>query len=467
MYIYHQINTITAMEGKVKQFFQSTWNKIVDIISLSDHVDVIEASDYIRKNITLSGPNAYVLACAIFIASIGLNVNSTAVIIGAMLISPLMSPIIGVGYSLGVNDSQFLRKAAANLLYMVIISLMVSTLYFVISPLELETTSELDARTNPTIYDVLIALFGGLAGIIEISNKQKGTVFSGVAIATALMPPLCTAGYGLATLQMKYFIGALYLFFINSVFIAMAAFIMVKALKYPVRHFADPRVQRRVNRTISLVMLILIIPSVYSAVTTIQENRFNQIAKQFIKANRTMSKAYIFDYSISHHEKQPVLKIAFAGETVGEAEIEALLRNGEAMGIPRDQIVIQQSLTSSRENTSDKEIVESILERNDQEIRRREELISRMEKELSEIKGKELPYAQIAREILAQHPEINGFSIARGAQVNMETFDPQEQIIVIITTENEIPQVEMEKLKGWLKVRLGFDNLALAQNIKH
>ena len=259
------------MESRIKTFLSQAWHKIVEIVSLAEHVDVQGASDYIRKNVTLSGPNAYVLACAIFIASIGLNVNSTAVIIGAMLISPLMSPIIGIGYSLGVNDSQFLRKSAANLLYMIIISLLVSTVYFFITPLELEITSELDARTNPTIYDVLIALFGGLAGIIEISNKQKGTVFSGVAIATALMPPLCTAGYGLATLQIKYLVGALYLFFINSAFIALATFIMVKALKYPVLHFADPRVQRRVTRTISMVLLILIVPSVYSAITTVKE----------------------------------------------------------------------------------------------------------------------------------------------------------------------------------------------------
>lgn len=454
------------MESRIKTFLSQAWHKIVEIVSLAEHVDVQGASDYIRKNVTLSGPNAYVLACAIFIASIGLNVNSTAVIIGAMLISPLMSPIIGIGYSLGVNDSQFLRKSAANLLYMIIISLLVSTVYFFITPLELEITSELDARTNPTIYDVLIALFGGLAGIIEISNKQKGTVFSGVAIATALMPPLCTAGYGLATLQIKYLVGALYLFFINSAFIALATFIMVKALKYPVLHFADPRVQRRVTRTISMVLLILIVPSVYSAITTVKENRFDQIAKQFVKANRTMSKAYIFDYSIDHLTKPPVLKISLAGETLDEAEIEALLRNGEAMGMSREQISIQQSITSGT-NKSEKEIVESLMERNDQEIRRREELIQKMEQELSAIKSRELPYSQVAKEILAQYPQITGFSIARGAQLDIQSFNPQEQIIVIINSDSEIPAKEMDRLKGWLKVRLGFENLAIAQNVKH
>lgn len=454
------------MESRVKTFLRQTWYKVKDIVSLSEHIDVEAAGDYMRKNVTLSGPNAYVLACAIFIASIGLNVNSTAVIIGAMLISPLMGPIIGVGYSIGVNDTQFLKKSAANLLYMVIISLLVSTVYFIISPLELDITSELDARTNPTIYDVLIAFFGGLAGIIEISNKQKGTVFSGVAIATALMPPLCTAGYGLATLQTKYLIGALYLFFINSVFIFLATFLMVKALKYPVKHFADPKVQRRVTRTISIVLIVLIIPSVYSAITVVKENQFNQTAKQFVKANRSLNKAYILDYSIDHHTKPPVLKVVVAGENLDDAEIESLLRNGEALGINRKQIDIQQNITSDQSRT-EKEVIESLLERNDLEIRRREELIAQMEKELSTIKGKEIPYAQIAKEILAQYPQISGFSIARGAQVDIKSFNQKEQIIVILSTDYEIPAEELKKLTGWLKVRLDFENLAIAQNIVH
>lgn len=452
--------------NKLKEILSKILDSIKMVISLTDHVDVVQASESIRKNITLNGPNAYVLACAIFIASIGLNVNSTAVIIGAMLISPLMSPIIGVGYSLGVNDSQLLKKSAINLLYMLIISVMVSAIYFVISPLELETTSELDARTNPTIYDVLIALFGGFAGIIEISNKEKGTVFSGVAIATALMPPLCTAGYGLATLQSQYLVGALYLFFINSVFIALASFIVVKALKYPVMQFADPKIHRRVSRTISFVMIILIIPSVYSAVSVIRQNQFEQMAKHFVKTNRALSRAYIFDYSISHKESPSILKLSFAGEPLTEDDKEYLLRSADIIGIPREQIQITQSITTTKDQSGEKRIIESLLDRNEQEIVRREEIIANMEKELDEIKKKELPHTQIAKEILAQHPEIIGFSIARGAAVDVQNFAQKEQIIIIINTTSEIPPDSIEKLKGWMKIRLDFDNLIIVQNIQ-
>lgn len=453
------------MESKLKRFFSNVLGSAKKVISLTEHVDVVQASDYIRKNVTLIGPNAYVLACAIFIASIGLNVNSTAVIIGAMLISPLMSPIIGIGYSLGVNDSQLLKKSAINLVYMLIISVMVSAIYFVISPLELETTTELDARTNPTIYDVLIALFGGLAGIIEISNKQKGTVFSGVAIATALMPPLCTAGYGLATLQMSYFVGALYLFFINSVFIALASFVVVKALKYPVLTFADPKVQRRVNRTVSIVMLILIIPSVYSAVSVVRQNQFNHMAKQFVKTNKVLSKAYIFDYNINHKESPSTLHLSFAGEPLTDSDKEYLLRNAEAIGIPKEQIVITQSITTTQDQSGEKRIIESLLDRNEQEIYRREEIIANMEKELDEIRKKELPHTQIAKEILTQHPEIISFSIARGASIDAKTFEQKEQIIIILNTETEIPKENIENLKRLMKVRLSFDNLMIVQNI--
>ncbi|MDD2294112.1 MAG: DUF389 domain-containing protein, partial [Bacteroidales bacterium] len=196
--------------------------RIADIVNVSNYIDIENASDSIKKNIEFRGPNFWVLTFAIIIASVGLNVNSIPVIIGAMLISPLMGPIIGLGLGLGTNDTTLLKHSLSNLGIMVLISIAASSLYFLLSPLEMENPTELLARTNPTIYDVMIALFGGFAGIFEISRKDKGTVFSGVAIATALMPPLCTIGYGIAILNVQYIFGALYLFFINSVFIALA-----------------------------------------------------------------------------------------------------------------------------------------------------------------------------------------------------------------------------------------------------
>lgn len=192
------------MDNSLKHFFSSLRDHIGNIVNLNEHIDTEKASQYIRSNIEFKGPNAYILAFAIVIASVGLNTNSIPVIIGAMLVSPLMGPIFGIGYGLGTNDTSFIKTAFKNLLVMVVISILASSIYFLVSPLELENPTELLARTNPTIYDVLIALFGGFAGIIEISRKDKGTVISGVAIATALMPPLCTAGFGLASGSLKY-----------------------------------------------------------------------------------------------------------------------------------------------------------------------------------------------------------------------------------------------------------------------
>ncbi|MDY6436521.1 MAG: DUF389 domain-containing protein, partial [Bacteroidales bacterium] len=186
------------------------------LINISEHIDHHTADISIRKNIEFRGPNVVILACAIIIASVGLNVNSIPVIIGAMLISPVMGPIMGMGLGLGTEDKTLLLDSLKNFGIMVVISILASSVFFLLSPLTLENQSELLARTKPTIYDVLIALFGGFAGILETSRKDKGTVIAGVAIATALMPPLCTVGYGVSRLNITFIGGALYLFIINT-----------------------------------------------------------------------------------------------------------------------------------------------------------------------------------------------------------------------------------------------------------
>ncbi|MDE7476274.1 MAG: TIGR00341 family protein, partial [Duncaniella sp.] len=207
-------------------------NYLIQYFSMTDDLlPQAEAEAAIREGVSFKGTNLLILVLAIFIASLGLNTNSTAVIIGAMLISPLMGPIIGIGLGVGVQDFDLLKRCLRNLLMAAGFSMLTSTIYFLISPVS-EGHSELLARTSPTIYDVLIGFFGGGAGIVAIGSKSKGNVIPGVAIATALMPPLCTAGYGLATMQMNYFVGATYLFLINSIFIALSTFIGVKLMHY-------------------------------------------------------------------------------------------------------------------------------------------------------------------------------------------------------------------------------------------
>lgn len=218
--------------------------------------------DNIVQGVSFKGTNLWVLIFAIILASLGLNVNSTSVIIGAMLISPLMGPIMGLGLALGINDLSLLRKSFSNFGYAVLVGLVTSTIYFKITPID-NAHSELFARTYPTIYDVLIAFFGGLAGIVATSSKLKGNVIPGVAIATALMPPLCTAGFGLATLNWNYFFGAFYLFIINTVFIGAATIITVRLLKFPLKHLPDTKADRKVKRIIYMVLISTLIPSIY------------------------------------------------------------------------------------------------------------------------------------------------------------------------------------------------------------
>lgn len=245
-------------------------HKLIDIQS---YTDVAAAETRIRENIPFHGPNVLILVCAIVIASVGLNVNSIPVIIGAMLVSPLMGPIIGFGMALGTNNTQMLVHSLKNLGIMVAISILASSLYFAISPLRMENPSELLARTQPTTYDVLIAFFGGAAGIIETTRKEQGTVIAGVAIATALMPPLCTIGFGVALLNWRYALGAFYLFCINSIFIALATFFGVKYLHFPSCHYDDPKKERRLRWIMTIVILLVIIPSILTAIAVIKENR--------------------------------------------------------------------------------------------------------------------------------------------------------------------------------------------------
>ena len=270
--------------NKVSYFFKS-------LVNMKDHADVEAAAVNIRGNIHFRGPNVFILACAIVIASVGLNLNSIPVIIGAMLISPVMGPILGFGLGLGTNDTALVKDSVKNFLIMVVISILSSTIFYLVSPLQLEQQTELLARTNPTLYDVLIALFGGFAGILENSRKEKGgTVIPGVAIATALMPPLCTVGYGIAHLELRFILGAFYLFLINSVFISLATFVTVKYLHFRSPAGTDAALQRRNARWIAVIMVIMIVPSVWSAYQMIRDNNF-AISAQLCQAGYQDGKA--------------------------------------------------------------------------------------------------------------------------------------------------------------------------------
>ena len=345
-------------------FWNSLKSDIKAITNISDHIDTDAATRSIRSNMAFRGPNVWILAFSIIIASVGLNVNSTAVIIGAMLISPLMGPIIGIGLGLGVNDTKLIRVGLKNLLVMVGISLMASFLYFLMTPLKLANPTELLSRTNPTIYDVIIALFGGAAGLLEISRKEKGTVLSGVAIATALMPPLCTAGYGLASGHISYFFGALMLFIINGVFIIIATYLMSKILGFPEYEFLDAKQARRTRSLVTLVFVLVTIPSILSAITMIRSNKFAQNAERFVSENKMLDSGYIYDYDIDTH-KGGKISLYIAGNMLDENEKSRLRLSAKDHGIDPERVEFYAHQIAPNENGSADKLVRDIYARTD------------------------------------------------------------------------------------------------------
>ena len=324
------------MENSIWSYLKILFKRYV---YLFDDVDTEDAAERIKSGIWFRGPNVWILAFAIVLASVGLNVNSTAVIIGAMLVSPLMGPIIGTGLALGTNDMDLLKSAGKNLLVMVIISLLASTIYFILSPLALVNPTELEARTSPTIYDVLIALFGGLAGILENSRKERGTVLSGVAIATALMPPLCTAGYGLAHGNMHFFLGALYLFLINSVFIALATFLMVRYLHFRKVTDKGPEITLRSKRAASAIFILFLIPSIWSAFNLIRENNFQRNVQVFLENNRIVGPhSYVYDFTVKGRHAT----IDIAGDPLTDSLRTVYMSKLEECGIKEKNITIRE-----------------------------------------------------------------------------------------------------------------------------
>ena len=353
---------------------------------LHQHMDTADASKRIKDAIWFRGPNVYILAFSIIIASVGLNVNSTAVIIGAMLISPLMGPIIGVGLAFGTNDTKLLVDSLRNLLVMVAISLVVSTLFFLLSPLSLLNPTELEARTSPTIYDVLIAFFGGLAGIFENSRKERGTVLSGVAIATALMPPLCTAGYGLAHMKMHFFFGAMYLFLINGVFIIMATYFMVKYLRFKTVVGIDETTAKRRRTIFTIVMVVMIAPSLWTAFTLVKDNNFERKVQAFVEENRVVGGAYVYDYDIVKEKGRRYVELFIAGQQPTEAETRDLLASAAANGIKADAIRVSAHTIGLTQEYLDT-MLQAVYESTEAELQEKDRRLEALEARLDSLES--------------------------------------------------------------------------------
>ncbi len=316
--------------------------KFFDFINLQNGEEKKEkVLETIKSNISFRGSNLWILACAIVIASVGLNVNSTAVIIGAMLISPLMGPIVGAGFALAIYDFNLLKRSGKNLLIATIVSLIVASCYFFISPFK-ETQSELLARTSPNFYDVIIAFFGGLVGVIALTRVEKGNPIPGVAIATALMPPLCTAGYGLATGNFPYFFGAIYLYTINCFFICVSTYLIVKYLRYqPIKLF-NSKFEKQITYGITILMLVMILPSLYLAYNLFQEKKYIQSVDKFI-TNEFVNNGYTLIYKQTKFNAKPKkIELAFLTKKFTDNELKILNQNLIYYDIKNTELSIRQ-----------------------------------------------------------------------------------------------------------------------------
>ena len=430
-------------------------NRLIHYFNLEPEIDGFETiRATIEKDLVFKGTNLWILIFAIVLASVGLNINSTAVIIGAMLISPLMGPINGIGYSLATNNFHLLRIAIKNFGFAVGAGLVASTLYFFVTPVSV-AHSELLARTSPTIYDVLIALFGGLAGMVALSSKQKGNVIPGVAIATALMPPLCTAGYGLGTGQYSYFIGAFYLFIINTVFIAFGAVIISRLLKFPIVTEVDKTRRKRITQLTSVILALTLVPSIYFGYKLVQKEEFFENATRFTKAMRVFEGNYQMSHEIDPKKKS--ILMVYAGASFTEEQKRTLKKIAENFSIDTSMIHIQQGFFTEDiiGKASEAEILKGRMNELSNQLKEKE-------KQIDSIYNIPAVGKQILSEIKAIYPQLTECSYAESYFYSTnEQLTGKTSLVVFVSQGKPLTRIDKKKIILWVKARIGSENVRI------
>ncbi|HEY1042591.1 MAG TPA: DUF389 domain-containing protein [Telluria sp.] len=410
--------------------------------------DVIDQR--IRAGVELWGATPWILMFAIFIASIGLNVNSAAVIIGAMLISPLMGPIMGIGYGVAIYDFPLIRRALANLAIAAVISVLTSALYFVITPLD-QAQSELLARTTPTIWDVLIALFGGLAGIVASTRREHSNVVPGVAIATALMPPLCTAGYGIAHLNWDFVLGALYLFSINSVFIAVSVVLVTGLLHLPQRNFVDRRIERRLKAVLLVVVLATTIPSAYLAFNMVRAEVFRTSAQAFIKREFQFKHTSVVAMALV--PEKAVIEVTLTGDPLTEADLDAIKARLPGAGLGGAHVIVHQGADRRVDvNLLKQGILEDLYRANVDTLRERDTTIRKLQAELEERKVRAADTGNVLVELEAQYPALSDAVVGYGQAAGASGAAPVP--FLAIRPKKPLARAEHERLLRWFRARM-------------
>lgn len=443
--------------SQLKKFF----GEYLDLHRSREDEDI--TVDSIRGGVEFKGTNLWVLIFATFIASLGLNVNSTAVIIGAMLISPLMGPIMGVGLSVGINDFELMKRSLKSYFIATLFSVTTATVYFAFTPLD-EVQSELLARTSPTIYDVFIALLGGMAGIVALATKDKGNVIPGVAIATALMPPLCTAGFGLATGNLLYFLGAFYLYFINSVFISLATFIGVRVMRFHRKEFVDKAREKLVRRYIIWIAIGTMCPAVYLTYGIVTETYYQAKANDFINGELQFEDTQILSRDISYKSKE--IKVVLLGKEVSEDKIESARDRLSHYKLDKTSLTVYQSTSNSNvEQFSMSELKSSVMEdfyRNSrQQLSEQKHVMDSLQEQLKLYSGMHVVETSLGDEVRVLFPYVKTISVSRSLQLEIDSARIDSVTFAVVGCERSLTKSEKEKMADWIAARVSADNLRL------
>ena len=460
-----------AVKKDAQGLFQSIKNFFRELLDFREDTDRDATLAAIKGDIPFKGATAWILICSIFVASIGLNASSTAVVIGAMLISPLMGPILGVGLSIAINDVDTLKRSLVNLAIMIVLSLLTAFLFFYLFPLS-EDTSELLGRVKPDIRDVLIAFFGGLALII--ARTKKGTIASvifGVAIATALMPPLCTAGYGLAKANWPYFFGAMYLFTINTIFIALATFIVVKILGFPMLKYANSKRRRRTGQIATFIAVIVMVPALFTFVEVWRESQFENAVKSFLDNeleplphSEFIRNNAVPQFSIVKDEPSILELNSFGLDQIDDNTISLLrARMKDYPALSNTKLVFNQNRSKNLDNLR---YMSQLRYRDSLDLLSQSEKIDFLENKLakwSKYEALQIPFDALTKEVKINYESIERLSYSTVISSNFKKIDT----ITVFTAkwnestkEDEINK-EKDKLYRWLKERYSLDTLVV------
>ena len=406
-----------------------------------DKDNELETIDSIRKGVEFKGANLWILIFAIFMASLGLNVNSTAVIIGAMLISPLMGPIMGVGLSVGMNDFELMKRSLKSFLITTAFSVTTATVYFLFTPIA-EAQSELLARTSPTIYDVFIALFGGLAGVVALSTKEKGNVIPGVAIATALMPPLCTAGYGLASGNLIYFLG-------------------VRVMHFQRKEFVDKNREKTVRKYIILIVVITMCPAVYLTFGIIKSTFYETAANHFINTELNFENTQVLDKKVSYEHRE--IRVVLIGPEVPEASIELARSKMERYKLEETKLIVLQGMNNDAMDISSIRamVMEDFYKNSEQRLQEQQKKIAALEKNLEKYKSYDEMSRTIIPELKVLYPSVTAVSISHTLETTVDSLKTDTVALAVLKFGRHPSESEKKKISEWLQARVGAKKLRL------